>query len=134
MMKTAKDLQNAYKLHGASHTQNIRNVLPVRSIIMKYIPELPNPDNTFHVQALGSVFSINIKVQSIFKQILEQSTLPTANEIIANANNDGWIVRESTFRATLAIMKKQGLIQSTALPGCSNDSRGKMPHFYYKVV
>lgn len=138
-MKRAKDLQQRYKKMGAPGTQNVRNPLPMRLLVLEVLPMLPLPydrmaKRAIKLTSLGKKFAKGQKTISALrlfgKQFWEDQSL-TTEEIVNELRNKGFITNDRSVKCAISTAMQQNNISFVDYKGNRNDRQRRL---YFAVA
>lgn len=109
-MAQARSLQSRYNRLGASGTQNVRNPIPMKDLVLTVLPTIPAPDANITVTRTvtaiikGKTYRKRVKSTAVAGEVLPVEMwekTPTAEEVTAALQAKGFFANLGTVRASL---------------------------------
>jgi len=122
-MIKAQELQASYDRLGAKSTQNVRNPIPMRKLILTVLPTLPAPTDkilveyTANLTTLGKRFNDTVRVNVPAHEVLgghkfwEENAL-SVDDVMTRLQAQGFIVNRGSVAMTLSVGKYRSHVNS----------------------
>lgn len=143
-MRQAKALQLRYDALGASHTQNIRNPIPMRRLVVSVLPVLPSLNTIVETETVtkikfnGKTFTRKTKGKAYARDVMPPEDWKkygmTAEEVINDLQDRGFIVRsKNTVHCMLSQALKFRWNKVQAISEFRTGRRGKPRKRYFST-
>lgn len=122
-MEKAQDLQGRYTRLKVKGTQNVRNPIPMRKLILTVLPTLPAPEDkipvtyTANLTAFGKRFNDTFKVQAPAHEVLggykfwKENAL-SVDDVMTRIQAQGFIVNRGTVAMALSVGRYRSRVGS----------------------